>query len=234
VGEPGRDPAVRCSYARSPAPSQCRRSPDSGLPAGRQRTEFRTGESCSMAPCSLCGGGVLRSHHRHAIDLDVERSGPFGYADKNARGRVFGEIAGVDRVDGCEVFLPGYGRCCTSSRSAARFPPSPGTASSVPGSVRSGARSAPARSRRSPDRTAASRKHRLTRPPRVTGEIGAFHFASQDEIGSTRIASRFITAPSIWNEPGRKYHVRVMPCFGRRGSLHASAKGVSSAGGRWR
>jgi hypothetical protein len=30
----------------------------------------------------------------------------------------------------------------------------------------------------------------------VTGEIGAFHFASQEEIGSTRMASRFMATPS--------------------------------------
>jgi hypothetical protein len=32
-------------------------------------------------------------------------------------------------------------------------------------------------------------------PPRVTGETGAFRFASQDDIGSTRMTSRFIVTP---------------------------------------
>ena len=32
-------------------------------------------------------------------------------------------------------------------------------------------------------------------PPRVTGETGASRFASQDDIGSTRMTSRFIVAP---------------------------------------
>jgi hypothetical protein len=36
-------------------------------------------------------------------------------------------------------------------------------------------------------------------PPRVTGEIGAFRFASQDDIGSTRMTSRFIIVTSRTN-----------------------------------
>src|SRR5207244_12532499 len=32
-------------------------------------------------------------------------------------------------------------------------------------------------------------------PPRVTGETGAFRFASQDDIGSTGMTSRFIVTP---------------------------------------
>jgi hypothetical protein len=42
-------------------------------------------------------------HHRDAVDLDVERPGPFGNADIDARRRVFWEIARVDRVHGREV-----------------------------------------------------------------------------------------------------------------------------------
>jgi hypothetical protein len=33
-------------------------------------------------------------------------------------------------------------------------------------------------------------------PPRVTGEVGAFRRSSQDEIGSTRSASRLMAATS--------------------------------------
>jgi hypothetical protein len=33
-------------------------------------------------------------------------------------------------------------------------------------------------------------------PPRVTGETGAFHFAKLEDIGSTRMTSRFIVLPS--------------------------------------
>src|ERR1700722_15721700 len=43
-------------------------------------------------------------HQRDAVDFDVERPGPFRDTDKDARRRIFGEIARVDRVDGREMF----------------------------------------------------------------------------------------------------------------------------------
>ena len=44
-----------------------------------------------------------RSDHRNAIDFDVERPRPFRHADEDARGRIFGEVTRVDRVDDREV-----------------------------------------------------------------------------------------------------------------------------------
>jgi hypothetical protein len=53
-------------------------------------------------------GKTCKLDHRDAIDLDVERPGPFRNADEDARRRVLREIARVDRIDGGEMF--GRGR----------------------------------------------------------------------------------------------------------------------------
>jgi hypothetical protein len=40
----------------------------------------------------------------NAIDLDIERPGPFRHAHEDARRGIFREVARVDRVDSREVF----------------------------------------------------------------------------------------------------------------------------------
>src|ERR1700694_4517119 len=43
-------------------------------------------------------------NHGDAVDLDIERPGPFRHADEDAGRRIFREVTRVDRVDGREVF----------------------------------------------------------------------------------------------------------------------------------
>ena len=50
------------------------------------------------APGSLLSHGYILLHQGDAIDLDVERPGPFGHAHEDARRRIFRKIARVDRL----------------------------------------------------------------------------------------------------------------------------------------
>src|SRR5437899_395721 len=60
-------------------------------------------------------------------------------------------------------------------------------------------------------------------PPRVTGETGAFHLARYEEIGSTRMTSRFMASTSARIHPTREiYHDKAQSCFDIDGNVIAT------------
>ena len=85
--------------------------------------------------------GSVSYDHRHAIDLDVERPGPFRDANEDAGRRILRKVARVDRIDGRKV--PGRGAVDIALHHIVQRwrPRPPDSASSARERSRSGARS---------------------------------------------------------------------------------------------
>src|SRR5271155_883178 len=85
------------------APCRCRRGASWTTACHACAPPWRT--CCPPTPLSLPVISALR--YGHAVDLDIERTGPLRDAEEDSGRRVLGEVAFVDLVEGLEA-LGGY------------------------------------------------------------------------------------------------------------------------------